>query len=171
MLQGFCAGTGANALQWRYNERDGVSSHRCLDFLLNRLLRRRSKKISKLCVTGFCEGFYRWPVSSPHKGSVMRKTFPTYPAHAQPTNLHIWQEAHSNKYDSANTTRNAILLAYSDRNRWQSVTIAEFDSWFQASRRCIKTLKCWSRYWLALILTFHRRCPVAFAWGQLHKKY
>ena len=43
------------SLQWRHNERDGVSNHRCLDGLLNRLFRRRSKKTSKLRVTGLCE--------------------------------------------------------------------------------------------------------------------
>ena len=44
------------SLQWRYNECDGVSNHRCLDGLLCRLFRRKSKKISKLCRTGLCEG-------------------------------------------------------------------------------------------------------------------
>ena len=39
-------------LQWRQNERDGVSNHRRLDCLF----RRRSKKTSKLRVTGLCEG-------------------------------------------------------------------------------------------------------------------
>ena len=34
-------------LQWRHNERDGVSNHRHLDYLLNRLFRRRSEKTSK----------------------------------------------------------------------------------------------------------------------------
>ena len=43
-------------LQWRHNESDGVSNHRCLDCLLSRLFRRRSKEISKLRVTGLCEG-------------------------------------------------------------------------------------------------------------------
>ena len=43
-------------LQWRHNERDGVSNHQPDDCLLNRLSRHRSKKISKLCVTGLCEG-------------------------------------------------------------------------------------------------------------------
>ena len=42
-------------LQWRHNERDGVSNHhQKYDCLLNRLFRRRSKKTSKLCVTGLC---------------------------------------------------------------------------------------------------------------------
>ena len=39
-----------------HNERDGVSSHQPHYCLLNRVLKRRSKKISKLCVTGLCEG-------------------------------------------------------------------------------------------------------------------
>ena len=43
-------------LQWRYNERDGVSNHQPHDCLLNRLFRRRSKKASELRVTGLCEG-------------------------------------------------------------------------------------------------------------------
>ena len=43
-------------LQWRHNERNGVSNHRRLDCLLNRLFRRRSKKTSKLRVTGLFEG-------------------------------------------------------------------------------------------------------------------
>ena len=43
-------------LRWRQNERNGVSNHRCLDCLLNRLFRPRSKKASKFRVTGPCEG-------------------------------------------------------------------------------------------------------------------
>ena len=45
-----------SSLQWRHNERDGVSNHRRLDCLLNRLFRRRSKKTSELRVIGFYEG-------------------------------------------------------------------------------------------------------------------
>ena len=43
-------------LQWRYNERGGVSYHQPHDCLLNRLFRRISKKTSKLCITGLCGG-------------------------------------------------------------------------------------------------------------------
>ena len=43
-------------LQWRHNERDGVSDHQPHDCLLNRLFRRRSKKTSKLRVTGLSAG-------------------------------------------------------------------------------------------------------------------
>ena len=42
-------------LQWRHNERDGVSSHWRLDCLLNRLFKHRSKKTSKLRFIGLCE--------------------------------------------------------------------------------------------------------------------
>ena len=45
-----------STLHRRHNERNGVSNHRRLDCLLNRSFRRRSKKTSKLRVTGFCEG-------------------------------------------------------------------------------------------------------------------
>ena len=45
-----------DALQWRHNERGGVSNHRRLGGLLSRLFRRRSKKASKLRVTDVCEG-------------------------------------------------------------------------------------------------------------------
>ena len=43
-------------LQWHHNEGDGVSNHRRLHCLLNRLLRHRSNKTSKLCVVGLCYG-------------------------------------------------------------------------------------------------------------------
>ena len=40
------------SLRWRRNGRDSVSNHQPHDCLLNRLFRRRSKKTSKLRVTG-----------------------------------------------------------------------------------------------------------------------
>ena len=43
-------------LLWRHNGRDGVSHHQPHDCLLNRLFRRRSKKIAKLRVAGLCTG-------------------------------------------------------------------------------------------------------------------
>ena len=65
-----------NTLLWRHNDNDGVSNHQPRDCLLNRLFRRRSKKISKLRVTGLCVGNSPGPVNSPHKGPVTRKMFP-----------------------------------------------------------------------------------------------
>ena len=54
------------SLQWRHNGCDSVRNHQPHDCLLNRLFRRRSKKTSKLHVTGLWAG--KSPVISPHKG-------------------------------------------------------------------------------------------------------
>ena len=45
----------SHLLQWRHNERNGVSNHRRIDCSLKRLYRRRSKKTSKYHAYGFCE--------------------------------------------------------------------------------------------------------------------
>ena len=50
-----------SALQSRHNGRDGVSNHQPHDCLLTSLFRRRSKKTSKLRVTGFVWGIHRRP--------------------------------------------------------------------------------------------------------------
>ena len=65
------------ALQWRHNGRGSVSNHQPHDCLLNRLFRRRSKKTSKLRVTGLCAGDSPVsPLNSSHKWPVTRKMFP-----------------------------------------------------------------------------------------------
>ena len=46
----------AQTLQWCHNGCDGVSNHQPHNCLLNRLFRRRSKKTSKLRVSGLCAG-------------------------------------------------------------------------------------------------------------------
>ena len=43
-------------LHWRHNECDGISNHQPHYCLLNCLFRRRSKRTSKLHVTGLCAG-------------------------------------------------------------------------------------------------------------------
>ena len=47
---------GSITLQWRHNGRDSISNHQPHDCSLSRLFRHRSKKISKLHVTGLCAG-------------------------------------------------------------------------------------------------------------------
>ena len=69
-----------SVLQWRHNERYGVSNHQPRDCLLNRLFRRRSKKTSKLRVTG--AGNSPVQANSPHKGLITRK------------NISIWWRHH-----------------------------------------------------------------------------
>ena len=63
-------------LQWRHNDHDGVSNYQPHGCLLNRSFRRKSKKTSKLRVTGLCAGNSPGPVNSPHKGPVTRNMFP-----------------------------------------------------------------------------------------------
>ena len=65
----------AHTLRWRHNGLDSVPNHQPHDCLLKRLFGRRSKKTSKLIVTGLCAGIQRGPVNSPHKGPVTRKMF------------------------------------------------------------------------------------------------
>ena len=69
-------------LQWRHNEHDSVSNHQPHDCLLNRLFRRRSKKTSKLRVTGLCAG------NSPGTGE-----FPAQMA-SYAKNVSIWWRHH-----------------------------------------------------------------------------
>ena len=68
--------SGHPTLHWRHNDHDDVSNHQPHGCLLNRLFRRRSKKTTKLRVTGLCMGTSPGPVNSPHKGPVTRKMFP-----------------------------------------------------------------------------------------------
>ena len=70
------------SLRWRQNGRDGVSNHQPQDCLLNRLFRRRSKKTSKLRVTGLCAG------NSPGTGE-----FPAQIA-SNAENVSIWWRHH-----------------------------------------------------------------------------
>ena len=78
------------SLQWRHNEHDGVSNHQPHDCSLNRLFRRRSKKTSKLRVTGLCEG------NSPVTGE-----FPAQRA-SNAENVSIWWRHHVQKMEKAN---------------------------------------------------------------------
>ena len=70
------------ALQWRHNGGNSVSNHQPHECLLSRLIRRRSKKTSKLRVTGLCTG------NSPETGA-----FPAQRA-SNAENVSIWWRHH-----------------------------------------------------------------------------
>ena len=70
-------------LRWRHNGPDCVSNHQPHDCLLNRLLRHRSEKTSKLRVTGRCAG------KSPGTGE-----FPAQRA-SYAENVSIWWRHHA----------------------------------------------------------------------------
>ena len=72
----------AHTLRWRHNGRDSVSNQQPHDCLVNRLFGRRSKKTSKLRVTGLCEG------NSPVTGE-----FPAQRA-SNAENVSIWWRHH-----------------------------------------------------------------------------
>ena len=71
-----------HSLQWRHNERSGVSNHQPHDCLLYHLLRRRSKKASKLRITGLCAG-----------NSLVTSEFPAQRA-SNAENVSIWWRHH-----------------------------------------------------------------------------
>ena len=71
-----------SALRWRHNGHDCVSNHQPHHCLLNRLFGRRSKKTSKLRVTGLCVG------NSPVPGE-----FPAQMA-SNAENVSIWLRHH-----------------------------------------------------------------------------
>ena len=56
LRQEYSGRTSSVSLQWHHNGCDSVSNHQPHDCFLNRLFRHRSKKTSKLCVTGLCAG-------------------------------------------------------------------------------------------------------------------
>ena len=70
------------SLLWRHNGCDSVSNHQHHDCLFNPLIRRRSKKTSKLRVTGLCAG------NSPETGE-----FPAQMA-SNAENVSIWWRHH-----------------------------------------------------------------------------
>ena len=72
----------SKSLQWRNNGRDNVSNHQPHDCFLNRLFRHRSKKTSKIRVTGLCGG------NSPVTGE-----FPTQMC-SNAENVSIWWRHH-----------------------------------------------------------------------------
>ena len=63
-------------LQWRHNERDGVSNHRRLDCVQTVCSGVDQRKHQRSTSLAFVRGIHRWPVNSPHKEPVTRKMFP-----------------------------------------------------------------------------------------------
>ena len=76
--------TSVSSLRWRHNGCDSVSNHQPHHCLLNRLFRRRSKKTSKLRVTGLCAG------NSPGTGELSAQMA------SNAENVSIWWRHHVN---------------------------------------------------------------------------
>ena len=65
-----------STLRWRHNDHSGVSNHQPRGCLLNRLFRRKSKKTSKLRVTGLRAGNSPGTGEFPAQMPVTRKMLP-----------------------------------------------------------------------------------------------
>ena len=84
-------------LRWRHYGRDSVSNHQPHHCLLSRLFRRRSKKASKLRVTGLCAG------NSPGTCE-----FPAQTA-SNVENVLIWWRHHGISYAWSNISKNVRI--------------------------------------------------------------
>ena len=126
--------TGANdlklfaggALQWHHN--DGVSYHQPHDCLLNRLFKRRSKKISKLHVTGLCAG------NSPVTGE-----FPAQRA-SNAENISIWWHHHVYIHVTHNPNKQKVFLYFSERVRLLDLVSDTFSYTFRGRRHTFFSL-------------------------------
>ena len=140
-VTGFCAGT----LHWCQNERDGVSNHQRLDCLLNCLFRCRSKKKSKLRITGLCEE------NSPVTGE-----FPSQRA-SNAENVSIWWRHHESRKSqgkvqesfSANSvatlTRAIVILP-----QWAVVILPQWQCSKPEGYEVSITIMIWTSYGLNL---------------------
>ena len=114
--------TGGLTLRWRHNELDGVSDHQPHDCLLNRLFGRRSKKTSKLRVTGLCAR------NSPGTGE-----FPAQmDSNAENVSIwwrhHVWQSASNGESASMSCRHNYQLktpLIFNKRHRAMMTSSSE----------------------------------------------
>ena len=88
-------------LQWRHNGRDGVPNHQLHYCLLNRSFRRRSKKTSKLRVTGLCAGNSPGTSEFPAEKASNAETVSIWWRHHESKILGICLQARSASYFSA----------------------------------------------------------------------
>ena len=65
-------------LQWRHNERDGVSSHQPHDCYSTVYFGADQRKHRRSALLAFVRGIRRWTVNSPHEWLVTRKMLPFY---------------------------------------------------------------------------------------------
>ena len=108
-----------HALQWRHNEHDGVPNSQRLDCLLSRLFRRRSKKTSKLRVTGLCEG-----------NSPVTCEFPAQRA-SNAKNVAIWWRHHGCSRIMTSFVTNVLSRAWRQRtvSPWATTSSINFVFW------------------------------------------
>ena len=119
------------SLRWRHNGCDSVSNHQPHDCLLNRLFRRRSKKTSKLRVTGLCAG------NSPETGE-----FPAQMA-SDAENVSIWWRHHVKEPLALNNLFPFRLLIHSDICSWRQTRW----SYYHILSLCLMFISKWTTFW------------------------
>ena len=137
------------SLQWRHNEHDSVSNHQPHDCLLNRLLRLRSKKTSKLHVTGICAG------NSPATGEFVAQMA------SSAENVSIWWRHHVAKENSRIAlVYRIVFMCLSDmclairKVRYVSVTIPPITCrWWMLHTQDILAYLQRCRSWYSYIMT------------------
>ena len=134
------------SLQWRHIERDDISNHQPHDCLLNRLFRRRSKKTSKLCITGLCAGNLPVTREFPAQRAIPRKYF------------HLMTSSCINDvphYAGTVFTKHVYLVkGKCDFDRKKFVTGC-IGSWYFGIFRCSLWRK-WQHAHISVILTFEK---------------
>ena len=132
LLHSICS---VKSLHWRHNGRDSVSNHQPHDCLLNRLFRRRSKKTSKLRVTGLCVG------NLPGTGE-----FPAQMA-SNAENVSIWWRHHVlyrllfpcfqwRLYILGQNSGGYILSKYWSYGQTLGILVSEFITFFNQTAKC-----------------------------------
>ena len=100
--------------RWRHNERDGVSNYRICIVCSAVCSGADQRKHQSSTSLAFVRGIHRWPVDSPHKGSVTRKIFPfddviMYQAQSQQS-ANYWDILHMIIFDLA--TKYVMIFWY-----------------------------------------------------------
>ena len=109
------------SLQWRHNEHGYISNHQRLDCLLSPLFRHRTKKTSKLCVTGLCKGNLPVTSESPHKGQYCENVSIWWCHHGDRW-IDEWTDRHTNEqghsYVPFQLHCQGTITATSSRDQW-----------------------------------------------------
>ena len=139
LRQEYSGRTSSVSLQWHHNGCDSVSNHQPHDCFLNCVFRHRSKKTSKLCVTGLCAG------NSPEAGE-----FPAQMA-SKAEDVSIWWRHHDHDCQCYGSLHRQVIssldIVHVTRNgpsQWTNYKI------IMSLLRCLlwgQIMMTWSRYW------------------------
>ena len=135
--------TSMHGVQWHHNGHDGVSNHQPHHCLLNYLFRCRSKKTSKLCITGLCQ----W-------NSLVTGEFPAQRA-SNVQNVSIWWFHHGMIFLYVQN----ILNAWFANNQFELMLICVFSAWMSShylpfEYDCV-LMGCHLSFWCQIPVKWH----------------